>query len=606
MVSSEIEPSVIGARYPGRMRADLSGGAAAEPPHAVNFDRNRTIHHHHHQVTTSTTTVTAYQSDGALTIKRMKEMAEEQHHRNVELQAGNCQLASQLKQAQQQIADLKKAFKAERLGYSDVKSKQDRLDRHLEDFNGILEGIDIAHLKLGETTNRCQSQQEDFSSRLAKTLEEITRAQAQQKESVGRYLDLERRVSEVSDRVAQAREANREISGELVTSRALASEKADQERECRDRLEESRAQQARLEAELSEARARHEQESKQKAIETEVLKQELSRTVSSLNGYLELRQREHDEKVRAQTELSEERARWSRAEARTREALGAFEAKVAEAQAGRQRDAETMLSRCEGRVTAMARGVGRAAREVAGLRSRCDAQAKKLKQSEDLACTVNRQNDELTARVASVAADLEQASSKLVMKTSEAEMARKESQDLRRQLRATKEEQKQYCVALSNQNASELNKMKEKMKEEGEDLRRRLEEEERGREEEVGAWRAKHDQASKDLESAREGHRAEAEALRGELREARAEATRLREERARAAAPAAKPRQPAAAPARRKAARSKARQGTSPPPPPKPKRQPLVHEPRKPKAAKAKAGDFDLFGDDMLLDPYSF
>ena len=170
MVSSEIEPSVIGARYPGRMRADLSGGAAAEPPHAVNFDRNRTIHHHHHQVTTSTTTVTAYQSDGALTIKRMKEMAEEQHHRNVELQAGNCQLASQLKQAQQQIADLKKAFKAERLGYSDVKSKQDRLDRHLEDFNGILEGIDIAHLKLGETTNRCQSQQEDFSSRLAKTL----------------------------------------------------------------------------------------------------------------------------------------------------------------------------------------------------------------------------------------------------------------------------------------------------------------------------------------------------------------------------------------------------------------------------------------------------
>ena len=585
MVSSEIEPSVIGARYPGRRRADLSGGAAAEPPHAVNFDRNRTIHHHHHQVMTSTTTVTAYQSDGALTIKRMKEMAEEQHHRNVELQAGNCQLASQLKQAQQQIADLKKVFKAERLGHSDVKSKQDRLDRHLEDFNGILEGIDIAHLKLGETTNRCQSQQEDFSSRLAKTLEEITRAQAQQKESVGRYLDLERRVSEVSDRVAQAREANREISGELVTSRA---------------------QQARLEAELSEARARHEQESKQKAIETEVLKQELSRTVSSLNGYLELRQREHDEKVRAQTELSEERARWSRAEARTREALGAFEAKVAEAQAGRQRDAETMLSRCEGRVTAMARGVGRAAREVAGLRSRCDAQAKKLKQSEDLACTVNRQNDELTARVASVAADLEQASSKLVMKTSEAEMARKESQDLRRQLRATKEEQKQYCVALSNQNASELNKMKEKMKEEGEDLRRRLEEEERGREEEVGAWRAKHDQASKDLESAREGHRAEAEALRGELREARAEATRLREERARAAAPAAKPRQPAAAPARRKAARSRAKQGTSPPPPPKPKRQPLVHEPRKPKAAKAKAGDFDLFGDDMLLDPYSF
>ena len=77
-------------------------------------------------------------------------------------------------------------------------------------------------------------------------------------------------------------------------------------------------------------------------------------------------------------------------------------------------------------------------------------------------------------------------------------------------------------------------------------------------------------------------------------------------ERARAAAPAAKPRQPAAAPTRRKAARSKARQGTSPPPPPKPKRQPLVHEPRKPKAAKAKAGDFDLFGDDMLLDPYSF
>ena len=77
MVSSEIEPSVIGARYPGRMRADLSGGAAAEPPHAVNFDRNRTIHHHHHQVMTSTTTVTAYQSDGALTIKRMKEMAEE-------------------------------------------------------------------------------------------------------------------------------------------------------------------------------------------------------------------------------------------------------------------------------------------------------------------------------------------------------------------------------------------------------------------------------------------------------------------------------------------------------------------------------------------------
>ena len=53
------------------------------------------------------------------------------------------------------------------------------------------------------------------------------------------------------------------------------------------------------------------------------------------------------------------------------------------------------------------------------------------------------------------------------MKTSEAEMARKESQDLRRQLRATKEEQKQYCVALSNQNASELNKMKEKMKVEG-------------------------------------------------------------------------------------------------------------------------------------------
>ena len=37
---------------------------------------NRTIHHH--QVTTSTTTVTAYQSDGAITIKRMKEMAEEQ------------------------------------------------------------------------------------------------------------------------------------------------------------------------------------------------------------------------------------------------------------------------------------------------------------------------------------------------------------------------------------------------------------------------------------------------------------------------------------------------------------------------------------------------
>ena len=168
---------------------------------------NRTIHHH--QVTTSTTTVTAYQSDGAITIKRMKEMAEEQHHRNVELQAANCHLTSQLKQAKHQISELKKAFKAERLAYSDMKSKQNRLDKHLEDFNGILEGIDVAHLKLSTNVNKCQSQQEDFNSKLSKSLEENARIKGLQEENLDRYLKLETRVGGMSDLIAAAQTIKR-------------------------------------------------------------------------------------------------------------------------------------------------------------------------------------------------------------------------------------------------------------------------------------------------------------------------------------------------------------------------------------------------------------
>ncbi|QDZ22125.1 hypothetical protein HOP50_07g46650 [Chloropicon primus] len=606
MASSELPSSMMrtaGYSHPSRIPGGVNEGACVQ---------------HHHQVTTSTTTVTAItQSDGAITIKRMKEMAEEQHHRNVELQAANCQLTSQLKQAQHQISELKKAFKAERVGYSDIKFKQERLDRHLEDFNGILEGIDIAHLRLNTSTNKCQSQQEEFTSKLAKSLEESSRVRAQQKESVDRCVRLEARVAEVSREVEAAKEVNKRISDELVTSRALVSEKSDQQGDCQKKLEESRAARAQATAELAELRSKYEADMKQKTIDHEVVKQELSRTVASLNDYLELRQKEHAQRVRAESLLEEVRGRGAKVDGATREALRSHHSKMLRALKEREDGVNSRLAKWSAALGSMGKRVLAVSKALGRLDQQSSALRKALKAKEEAVVKVNVQNDELTTRLTSLISDLDSASSKLVVKTSEAEISKKECEETRRQLKSLKDEQKQYCIALSNQNASELTKMKEKMKEEVESLKEELQREVRGKESERSAWEDKHraleeslGAARRDLQAKEKGFaeskrqilqsgeealrslRQEHEARVGDLKEKLAEAMeqgRAKGGRATREQQAKKPKTTA-----KKTRKSRPKQG-QPPASPDHHRRRRHHE-----------GDFDDLFEDGLLDPYAF
>lgn len=593
---------------------------------------NRTIHHH--QVTTSTTTVTAYQSDGAITIKRMKEMAEEQHHRNVELQAANCHLTSQLKQAKHQISELKKAFKAERLAYSDMKSKQNRLDKHLEDFNGILEGIDVAHLKLSTNVNKCQSQQEDFNSKLSKSLEENARIKGLQEENLDRYLKLETRVGGMSDLIAAAKTVNKETWSELVKCRALISEKTEQQEICQAKLEEDRAVQAKLEAELAEVKGKYAADVKQKSIDHEVMKQELSRTVSSLNGYLELRQREHDQKVQAQNLFREERSRGSRVEAAMRKVLREAEGAAKRAAEAHLKEGELRVAKWETAVGSMQTKFAAITKALVSRSEEVRAQAAALAEKE---AVIERVSGE-TERIASLVSGLDAASSKLVMKTSEAEMAEKESQEMRRQLKSLKEEQKQYFIALSNQNASELNKMKTKMKEEVEATKIKMRKDLEQKEGERGEWKEKHDALAAEAEdlrrnleerirtnqedlkralgSHREASAAKEQALEARLKEAEAKA-RQAEDKSRAAEEARASLAGALATAREEVEEGKRARLNAPARAPKQAKQPKVAAPApkprpKPKPARAKPkpktkrSDFDDLFEDSLLDPYSF
>ena len=442
------------------------------------------------QVTKTTTTT---QVTTSITINRLKEMAEEQHHRNLQLQGSNCQLTSQLKQAQNQIEEMKKAIKTERLAYSDMKSKQSRLDKHIEAFNGILQGIDITHLKLSTAMNACQTQQEEFSTSLKKSLDGHDKLSALQKRTLSQYSGLDSRAAAMSSDVNDAKNENKKISNELVKCKALISEKSKQLEDAQKQLEELRVGQVKLKSDLSLANAKYDADMKKCSMDQEVLKQELSRTVNSLNGYLETRQREADQKAEAQKLLKIEKAKVASMTKATHKILIEFTAGIKNAEENQEKSRESRFSKWDSVLLSCNQRISKVSEVLLKIREKSQTQQKDLKVKEDTIKTINLEKDELAVRVTSLSSNLDSTQSKLVMKTSEAEIATKEGKEMQKQLKSLKEEQKQYCIALSNQNASELNKMKEKMREEVEAAKGKLRAELEERESNHGVLKGKHD-----------------------------------------------------------------------------------------------------------------
>ena len=425
------------------------------------------------QTTTTTTQVWSYR-DGAMTIKRMKEMAEEQHHRNVGLQAANCQLSSQLKQAQDQIAQLRNAFQTERLAYADMKSKQTQLDKHIEDFNGILEDIDVTHLKLTTSMNKCHTQQEDLVSKLEESCKHTTSIDAMQKKNLESYSKLELRVIAMDHKASAAQDVNKGISDELVKCKTMISEKEAQLETCQSQLDSARANQVKLESSLSAIQGKYDNDMKQKDLDQAVLKQELSRTVNSLNDYLEQRRVEQEKKLQAEKHLQCERERSLRQENATRQGVKDFVVCMSKKQEVLESNVKERVNKWDKTLQSFRERLMKVSKSVEKKCNQLKLQQQALKSDRDIIRGLKTERDELTEKVRSLNSKLESTSTDLMSKTAEADIAAKERKEMQKQLKCLKEEQKQYCIALSNQNASELNKMKQKMKEEVEDVKEKL------------------------------------------------------------------------------------------------------------------------------------
>jgi len=417
-------------------------------------------------VTTATTTVTTTLRDGAMTIKRMKQMAEEQHHRGVELQAANGRLKSQVNQAQGQVAQLQQAFQRERQVYSDLKTKQQALDKHIEDFNGILESVDVKHLKLSSNLQMLTQDQEKFDARLSKASEEMANTDSSLETNLQKYISLEKEFKRIETTVDDIHSLNKELSEEVVKCRAMVSEKDKHILCSNQKLDELRAKHIKLESSFSQAKAKYDSELTQKTSELTSKQDNLAKTVSSLNEMLVSRQNEIDARKCSDLALSQQKAKLLQYQKSIRGCLQKFE-KTRKGETNRLGTSvedgiakwEASISLCQERVK-LVRG------KNANLQAEVRKNKKELADKSDKLEKLTDEKKSLEKKVSDQDCDLRKALEDLEETQSDLKVASEAKDDLQRKLLALKEEQKQYCLSLSNTNANELKKMKCKMDEE--------------------------------------------------------------------------------------------------------------------------------------------
>ena len=481
-------------------------------------------------MTTSTMTVTTSLPDGSMTIKRMKQMAQEQHHRNVELQTANCHLTTKLKQTQDELDHLRKSFLSERQLYEDMRTKQHALDKHIDDFSGILETIDVKHLKLNDALHSLQAHQKASDADLAQALSEVAQSDAGHRTNFDKCAALEDKLKTLEISANHAHLINKELSEELAKHQTLIAEKSKQAGEANEKLEALRSTHSKLEASFSETKATGDANLRQRTAELTSAQDELSRTVNNLNEMLVARQKDAEAHKHAKQALHAERRRTQQCFVLLRKALEQFERQQCVAQSNLSKALTTHAAKWSRVVLASTCKVKAVRGTLAGLKDEAKAKQDNISGLSQALARTQAEKALVEGRLDRVAVSLDEKTGVATALGSEVKAVGTENAELRAQLVSLKEEQKAYLYRVSNQNASELQKMKLEMTRQVEEVRQEHAQELKAKTDALDATDRKLRTANETLAAAARA-RAEAEQALATSNEAHASAMRALEQK---------------------------------------------------------------------------